>query len=229
MAAPSAGGAFQPKGYYDLGATSGAQGVRDNGLYNSPTLVTPTLTTPTITSPTITGTTSIGTGATLTGPSIVAPSGSGSTGMLITKTCLLTENGAATSYTATIPIPAGATIQSITVIAQALWNGTSATGKVGDTASDNGYFTGINLKATDLLVGEILSVRESTLWGGKEGAYLVAATGRRGPTSSNFGLYYAAGSNITMIVTPGAADGSAGRTLFQVTYSVGEVLAQVAV
>jgi hypothetical protein len=100
---------------------------------------------------------------------------------------------------------------------------------VGDTADDDGYFIGVNVKATDLLVGEMLSAKHSTLWGGKEGAYLVAATGRRGPVATNFGQYYAAGSNITCIVTPGAADGSAGRTVLSVTYSVGEVIAQVAV
>jgi hypothetical protein len=155
--------------------------------------------------------------------------GSASTGVVVSKSARLVENGAGTSYTATIPIPAGAVIQDIQLIAEALWNGTSATAKVGDTADDDGYFTGVNLKATDLVVGEILSAKHSTLWGGKEGAYLVAASGRRGPTSTNFGAYYAAGSNITCIVTPGAADGSAGRTVLSVTYSVGEVITQVAV
>jgi hypothetical protein len=158
-----------------------------------------------------------------------AVTGNATSGVVVSKSCRLVENGAGTSYTATIPVPAGAVIQDIQLIAEALWNGTSATAKVGDTADDDGYFTGVNVKATDLLVGEMLSAKHSTLWGGKEGAYLVAATGRRGPTSTNFGQYYAAGSNITCIVTPGAADGSAGRTVLSVTYSVGEVISQVAV
>jgi hypothetical protein len=158
-----------------------------------------------------------------------AVTGNATSGVVVSKVARLVENGAGTSYTATIPIPAGAVLQDVQLIAEALWNGTSATAKVGDTADDDGYFTGVNLKATDLVVGEILSAKHSTLWGGKEGAYLVAASGRRGPTSTNFGAYYAAGSNITCIVTPGAADGSAGRTVLSVTYSVGEVIAQVAV
>jgi hypothetical protein len=158
-----------------------------------------------------------------------AVTGNATSGVVVSKVARLVENGAGTSYTATIPIPAGAVLQDVQLIAEALWNGTSATAKVGDTADDDGYFTGVNLKATDLVVGEILSAKHSTLWGGKEGAYLVAASGRRGPTSTNFGAYYAAGSNLTCIVTPGAADGSAGRTVFMVTYSVGEVIAQVAV
>ena len=162
-------------------------------------------------------------------PVITAPNGATSTGLLITKSARFVEAAAGTSYTATVAIPAGAVIHDITLIAEVLWNGTSATAKVGDTADDDGYFTGVDLKATDLLVNEVLSVRESGLWGGKEGAYLVAATGRRGPTTTNFGLYYAAGSNITCIITPGAADGTAGRTVFSVTYSVGEVLTVVVV
>lgn len=177
---------------------------------------TQTLTNKTLTSPTLTT-------PTLTTPTITAPSGSASTGLRITKSARFVEDSRAGTYTATIALPAGAILHDIKVIAEVLWNGTSATAKIGDTADDDGYFTGVNLKATDLLVGEVLSIIEDGLWGGKEGAYLVAATGRRGPAATNFGLYYAAGSNITMIVTPGAADGTAGRTVFSVEYSVGEV------
>ena len=173
------------------------------------TLVSPGLTTPAITSPAVTG--------------------NATTGVVVSKSVRLVEAAAGTSYTGTIPIPAGAVIHDIKLIAEVLWNGTSATAKVGDTADDDGFFTGVNLKATDLLVNEVLSIMEDSLWGGKEGAYLVAASGRRGPTTTNFGLYYAAGSNITCIVTPGAADGTAGRTVFSVTYSVGEVIAAVVV
>jgi hypothetical protein len=175
------------------------------------------------------GTLDVESGATVNLAGTNAVTGDTTSGVVVSKSARLVENGAGTSYTATIPVPAGAVIQDIQLIAEALWNGTSASAKVGDTADDDGYFTGVNLKATDLVVGEMLSAKHSTLWGGKEGAYLVAATGRRGPTATNFGQYYAAGSNITCIVTPGAADGSAGRTVLSVTYSVGEVIAQVAV
>jgi hypothetical protein len=41
--------------------------------------------------------------------------------------------------------------------------------KVGDVADDDGYFTGVDLKATDLLAGESLSF---ALAGGKAGAYI---------------------------------------------------------
>jgi hypothetical protein len=168
---------------------------------------------------------------TLTNKTLTSPVINGATGggAVVTKSCLLTENGAATSYTATFAIPAGAVLHNIRVIAQALWNGTSATLKVGDTADDDGYFIGVNLKATDLLVGEVLSVEDGDLWGGKNGAYLVSGTGQRGPVATNFGQYYAAGSNITAIVTPGAADGTLGRTLVEVEYSIPTNVAQVVV
>lgn len=166
------------------------------------------------------------TNKTLTSPVINGASGAGA---VVTLAGVLTENGAATSYTLTFPIPAGAILHNVRVIPQVLWNGTSASLKVGDTADDDGYFVGVDLKATDLLVGEVLSAEDGDLWGGKNGAYLVAASGRRGPTSSNFGQYYLAGSNITAIVTPGAADGSAGRTVVEVEYSIPTAVAQVAV
>lgn len=166
------------------------------------------------------------TNKTLTSPVINGASGAGA---VVTLAGVLTENGAATSYTLTFPIPAGAILHNVRVIPQVLWNGTSASLKVGDTADDDGYFVGVDLKATDLLVGEVLSAEDGDLWGGKNGAYLVAATGRRGPTSSNFGQYYLAGSNITAIVTPGAADGSAGRTVVEVEYSIPTAVAQVTV
>jgi hypothetical protein len=164
--------------------------------------------------------------ATLSSPTITAPSGSASTGLLITKSGVLTELTGDGTYAITIAVPAGAFIHRIMVAAQALWTAaTSAALTVGDTASANGYFVSTDLKATDLLVGEVLDTISSSSWGGKEGAYLVAASGRRGPTTNNFGTYYAAGSNIIFSVAKVGA-GTAGRTAVSVTYSVGEVIAQ---
>lgn len=159
---------------------------------------------------------------------LLSESGDGAS-QVVTKAALLTENGAATSYTASFAIPAGAVLHNIRVIARALWDGTSATLKAGDAVDDDGYFVGVNLKASDLLVGEVLSVEDGDLWGGKNGAYLVAASGQRGPVATNFGQYYPAGTTIKAIVTPGAADGSAGRTLVEVEYSIPTVVAQVVV
>lgn len=205
-----------------------------NATSQSGTLVTTTgsqtVTNKNLTAPTITGTVAGNptiTAPVLTTPTLTAPSGTASTGVMITKSGVITELTGDGTYTITVAVPAGAWIHDIRVTNQALWTaGTSATLKVGDTANDDGYFIGGNMKATDLPLGEVLSVMDSTMWGGLEGAYLVAATGQRGPVATNFGLYYAAGSNILFAVVK-AGTGTAGRTAVSVTYSIGEVIAQV--
>lgn len=70
-------------------------------------------------------------------------------------------------------------------------------------------------------VGEVLDTEVEELWGGKQGAYLVAATGRRGPTTDNFGQYYAAGSEIIGTITVTTPGATTGRTYMEVIYSVG--------
>lgn len=124
-----------------------------------------------------------------------------------------TEDGSATSYTGTVPIPAGSLVLDIQFRSTVLWDGTSASLIIGDDDDPNGYFAATNLKATDLLVGEVLSIASSENWGGKQGVYLVAATGLKSAT------YYAAANNIIAVVTPGAADGSAGRSFMHVFYA----------
>lgn len=188
----------------------------------------------TVTGPAATGTLATLAGAealtnkTLTAPIITAPVGASSTGMMVTKRVLFTENATNTVHTGTVAIPAGAWIHTINVTNQALWGAASAVFKVGDTAVTDGYFIGVDCKATDLLVGEVLATNATALWGGKNGAYLVAATGQRGPTTTNFGQYYAAGTNIIGTMTVGTPGATTGRTIMSVTYSVGEALAAVA-
>lgn len=151
----------------------------------------------------------------------------GVTGRPITKMVTFTEDATSTLHTGTVPIPALSWLHSIKVVNEVLWGATSASLDVGDTADPNGYFAAVNCKANDLLVGELLDSSQSTLWGGKEGAYLVAASGRRGPTSVNFGMYYKAGSDIIGAMTVGTPGSTAGRTHMIVTYSVGEMIAAV--
>lgn len=124
-----------------------------------------------------------------------------------------TEDGSGTSYTGAVALPAGSLLLDIYVFSTVLWDGTSASAIVGDDTDPNGFFDAVNLKATNLLVGEILQMSNSEYWGGLEGAYLTAATGTR------TAYYYAAADNITMVVTPGAADGSAGRSFMYVHYA----------
>lgn len=88
-----------------------------------------------------------------------------------TREMVLKAGGlAAGVYTASLTLPAGAHLIDILVEGVALWNnGTSATLKVGDAAVDDGYYTAVNLKATDLLAGESISFAQA---GGKAGSYI---------------------------------------------------------
>jgi hypothetical protein len=128
------------------------------------------------------------------------------------QSVLFTEAGAGT-YTGTVALPAGAVVVDIIVHAIALWAAaTSAEMIVGDAVDDNGFFTGVDLKATDLLAAESISFAQT---GGKEGADLddpaAGAHVRR--------RYLATARNIIgKIVSVGA--GTTGRTLMTVIYTV---------
>jgi hypothetical protein len=133
----------------------------------------------------------------------------GATGTpLVAQEVTFTETATAGVYTGSVAVPAGATIQDIIVNAVALWDtGTSATLKVGDVADDDGYYTGVNLKATDLLAGESISF---ALAGGKAGAYI--ANSQVSPR------YSATARTISGIVTT-VGTGTAGRTRMTVIWS----------
>lgn len=126
---------------------------------------------------------------------------------IIPATRSFTESGAGT-YTAAVAVPAGATVVDIIVNGIALWAAaTSATLKVGDATDDDGYYTGVNLKATDLLAGESISF---ALAGGKAGAYI--ANSQVSPR------YAAAARTISGVVTSVGA-GTTGRTQMTVIYT----------
>jgi hypothetical protein len=150
-------------------------------------------------------------------------------GTIVCLGALITESaqGAGGDYTVDFVIPAGAWLKDIRVTNQALWDdGSGAVMIIGDTADPNGFIESTNMAATALVVGEVMSVMDSALWGGEEGAYVVAATGRRGPQSSNFGQYYAAGSTITVKISVTDGDGTAGRTHVLVEYVIPKKVAQ---
>jgi hypothetical protein len=121
-----------------------------------------------------------------------------------------TETSGAGTYTGSVSVPAGATILDIIVNGVALWNNAGAcTLKVGDVADDDGYFTAVDLKATDLLAGESLSFG---LAGGKAGAYI--ANSQVSPR------YSASARTISGIITTASTGGSTGRTRMTVVYSL---------
>jgi hypothetical protein len=155
-------------------------------------------------------------GTTAPGQPVILDSSGDTTGPKAVVQCAgvsFTEDGSGTTYTGTVPVQAGTFVLDIQFRSTVLWDGTSAALDVGDDDDANGYFAAINLKATDLLVGEVLSLASSENWGGKQGVYLVAATGLKSAT------YYATANNIIGVVTPGAADGSAGRSFMHVFYA----------
>lgn len=119
-----------------------------------------------------------------------------------------TETAGAGVYTGSVDVPAGATILDIIINGVAVWDNAGAvTLKVGDVAVDDGYYTGVNLKATDLLAGESLSF---ALAGGKAGAYI--ANAQVSPR------YAATARIISGIITSASTGGSTGRTRMTVVY-----------
>jgi hypothetical protein len=129
--------------------------------------------------------------------------------LVVSEEVTFTETAGAGTYTGAVSVPAGATILDIIVNGVALWtNAGACTMKVGDT-DDDGYYTAIDLKATDLLAGESLSF---ALAGGKAGAYI--ANSQVSPR------YSATARTINGIITTASTGGGAGRTRMVVVYSL---------
>jgi len=119
-----------------------------------------------------------------------------------------TETGAGT-YTGSVTVPAGATLMDIIVNGVALWDAaTSAALKVGDAGDDDGFYTGVDLKATDLLAGESLSF---ALAGGKAGAYIA---------NSQVSPRYSATERVVSGIVASVGAGTAGRTRMTVIWSL---------
>lgn len=161
---------------------------------------------------------------TLSGKTLTAPAG---TGFLISKTILFTENATSVTHTGTIALPANSVLHDIIVTSTALWTDSTASLVVGDADSANGWFTATDLAATDLLVGESLRASDATTgWGGKNGTYLVAATGVFGQTGvTKTASFTTAGFSVIGVVSVTTPSGTAGRTYMTVLYSVPVVTA----
>jgi hypothetical protein len=120
-----------------------------------------------------------------------------------------TETAGAGTYTGTVSLPAGASLHDIIINGVALWDNAGAVTLIaGDATDPDGYYTGVNLKATDLLAGESISF---ALAGGKAGAYI--ANSQVSPR------YSATARDITVSVTTASTGGTAGRTRATVVWS----------
>jgi hypothetical protein len=128
-----------------------------------------------------------------------------------------TETGGALTYTGSVSLPAGSTLLDVIVHGVALWDNAGAvTMKVGDVADDDGIFTAIDLKATDLLAAEGLAASGGTaLAGGKAGADIANSQWNR--------RYLATARVISGIITTASTAGSTGRTRMTVVWVEGAV------
>jgi len=159
----------------------------------------------------------------LTTPSVTAPSG---TGLVLSKTVTFTENATNTLHTGSVALPAGSTLHNIQIVNTVLWGAVAASLDVGDDDDPDGWFAAVDCKATDLVVGEVLDISNAENWGGAQGVYMVAATGRKGNVAAgNAGVYYGAANTVTATITVTTPGSTAGRTFMTVTYSVGAVTA----
>jgi len=142
----------------------------------------------------------------------VAPAGVVS---VMAQSARISENGAGT-YTATFNLPPKATLLDIVVEAEALWTaGTSAVIDVGDTADPDGYFSAVNLKATDLLAGESVSLGSTQVNGGDGAAYVIVGT------STHLSRRYSSAARVITATITSVGAGTAGRTKITVLCAVG--------
>lgn len=133
----------------------------------------------------------------------------GPVGVVRHKEVTITETSGAGTYTGTIALPAGSRIIDIGCDGQALWNSAGACALiVGDGVDPDGFFTSTDLKATDLLAGEINNLEHP---GGKAGAYIA---------SEQRNLYSASARSVIAVVTQASGTGTAGRTRVYVDYAV---------
>jgi hypothetical protein len=143
----------------------------------------------------------------------------GKAGAVYAEEVLFTEValGAAGTFTGSVAIPARATILDVIVEAIAVWDDTSGAAMiVGDDADPNGFFDSVDMKATDLTVGQILNFDTGTTGGKEEGTYLAHTTALRQG-------YRATKTNVTGVVTVTDGDGTAGRTRMTVLYTMPHV------
>jgi hypothetical protein len=140
--------------------------------------------------------------AVISGGNVVSP-----VGTLLCETATFTETDGSGVYTASVSIPGNSWLLDLKFINTALWdNAGTAVLKAGDATTDDGWFTNINLKATDLIAGTNQETLDFNNAGGKPGGFIVAVTGERAR------MYVATARLATGIVTTSSTGGSAGRT-----------------
>jgi hypothetical protein len=135
-------------------------------------------------------------------------------GELVYEEVTFTETSGSGVYTGSVTVPGRSWLLDIKIYPVALWDNTgTAVMKVGDVTTSDGWFTGIDLKATDLIAGTNAEVIDFQNTGGKEGGYLVVLSGERAV------MYSATARVVSGVVTTSSTGGTAGRTRMVVIYS----------
>jgi hypothetical protein len=136
-----------------------------------------------------------------------------SAGSVASQSARVVENGAGV-YTTNFILPPNATLIDIIVEAEALWTAaTSALLDIGDSADADGYFSAVDLKATDLLAGESVSIGSTQVRGGDNGAYLTVGT------STHISRRFSSAARTIAAVITSVGAGTAGRTRITVVYT----------
>ena len=138
----------------------------------------------------------------------------GQPGQILFAECTFAETTGAGVYTGSVTVPGNSWLLDIKLFNTVYWTATTtALMDIGDADDPDGWFTQIDLKATDIVAGTNAEVIDFNNPGGQEGAYLVTATGERA-------LMYAATERvISGIVTTVGAAGNAGRSRMVVLYT----------
>lgn len=140
--------------------------------------------------------------ATISGGRVVSP-----VGTICFEEATFTETAGSGVYTASVSLPGNSWLLDLKFIGTGDWdNAGTAVLKGGDADDLAGWFTGINVKATDLVTGTNAETLDFNNAGGKPGAYIVAATGERAR------MYYATAHAAIGTITTSSTGGSTGRT-----------------
>lgn len=136
------------------------------------------------------------------------------TGEILCTEATFTETAGSGVYTASVSVPGESWLLDLKFINTAYWdNAGTVVLKAGDATTDDGWFTGINLKATDLVAGTNQETLDFNNAGGKPGGFIVAATGERAR------MYVATARLATGIVTTSSTGGTAGRLRMMALYT----------
>ena len=121
---------------------------------------------------------------------------------------------AAGTFTGSATVPGGSWILDIKLFCENYFNqGTTASLTVGDADDPDGWFTAVDVKATDIVAGAEAEVIDFNNPGGTEGAYLVTSTGERAR------MYDAAARVITGVITTVGTAATTGELHMLVAYT----------